>query len=658
MSYYTTNNFSSFWSDHRDTSSVDELLGIEEKKQPGRDLIALASYRRAISNFVNIVSGKSIPVEFNSKDNSYTNGKKVVLGANLNDKNFDVAVGLALHEGSHVLLSDFDLLNELHAHIPAEIYNKADLLKLDRSTVETHIKRILNYIEDRRIDYYIFRTSPGYKGYYHSMYEKYFYNKSIDKALRSPEYRTEDWNSYDFRLINLHNSNRQLNALNGLRDIWNEINLPNIARLTSSSDALTVALNVYKIILDNIEPAIVNESDSDDTEIDESKKFDRDSGDEMTDGSGTESAKNNNDDGSELDDLSDRQKSIVEKAFGKQKDFVDGKMKKTKLSKSDANNMKTLEDSGATYEEVGEGVGWNSNKVKCLVVKNLTSSLIASNQFSVADQYSMENYDRSNNWNEYNFVEEGLRLGTVLGRKLKVRSEDRMTKYTRKDSGKIDKRMLAELGFGNTNVFSQTMVDSYNKAYVHLSIDASGSMSGEPWNKAMTSAVAMIKACDMAGNIDVMVSIRSTHQYNNNSDIPLIMVVFDSRKDKLTKVRTLFKALRTSGTTPEGLCFEAIAKDLIPGNSNQDSYFINYSDGAPMFSSKGFSYSGGDAYRHTKKQVTNMRNLGLKVMSYFIGDRGYGNDAFKTMYGKDAHFIDATNMMEVARTMNKKFLEK
>ena len=167
MSYYTTNNFSSFWSDYRDTSSVDELLGIEEKKHTGRDLIALASYRRAISNFVNIVSGKSIPVEFNSKDNSYTNGEKVVLGANLNDKNFDVAVGLALHEGSHVLLSDFELLNNLRIHISDEIYTKASILKIERETVNVHVKRILNYIEDRRIDHYIFKTSPGYKGYYH-----------------------------------------------------------------------------------------------------------------------------------------------------------------------------------------------------------------------------------------------------------------------------------------------------------------------------------------------------------------------------------------------------------------------------------------------------------------------------------------------------------
>ena len=617
MNYLNNNNFSSFWSDYRDTKSVDALLGIEEKKHTGRDLIALASYRRAISNFVNIVSGKSIPVEFNSKNNSYTDGEKVVLGANLNDENFDIAVGLALHEGSHVLLSDFKLLCNLSTHIPGEIYVKADTLGFNRSTAEIHIKRILNYIEDRRIDYYIFNTSPGYKG----------------------------------------NSNRQLNALNGLRTIWNEIKLSNISRLTSSKDALSVALRVYEIILDNIKPAAISDSTKAGGESDNTTKSDAgETSSEQTSSEQTGGGNNLNDDGTEAGSLSDRQKSITETAFGKQKDFVDGNLKKTQLSKADTRNMQTLEESGATYEEVGEGVNWNSEKVKCLVVRNLTANLINSDVFSCASSYSMKSYGDPDGWCDYNFVEEGLRLGNVLGKKLKVRSEDRVTKYSRKNSGKIDKRMLAELGFGNANVFSQTLVDSYNKAYVHLSIDASGSMTGTNWNQAMTSAVAMIKACDMAGNIDVVVSIRSTH--SNSNEVPLILVAYDSRKDKLTKVRTLFKALRTAGTTPEGLCFEAIAKDLIPGNLKQDSYFINYSDGAPMFSSKNYYYRGERALQHTKKQVRNMKNLGLKVMSYFISDGDYGMESFKTMYGKDAQFINPTNMMEVARTMNKKFLEK
>jgi len=130
----------------------------------------------------------------------------------------------------------------------------------------------------------------------------------------------------------------------------------------------------------------------------------------------------------------------------------------------------------------------------------------------------------------------------MLGRKLQVRGEESSLKYTRKDSGKIDKRLLSELGFGNSNVFSQTFVEKFNKAYLHISIDASGSMSGEKWNKAMTSAVAMIKACDMAGNIDVVVSVRTTH--GNGSDyVPLIMVCYDSRVDKIQKVKKLFSSL-------------------------------------------------------------------------------------------------------------------
>jgi hypothetical protein len=177
----------------------------------------------------------------------------------------------------------------------------------------------------------------------------------------------------------------------------------------------------------------------------------------------------------------------------------------------------------------------------------------------------------------------------------------------------------------------------------------------------MTSAVAMIKACDMAGNIDVVVSIRATHDGNGNTSVPLIMVCYDSRTDKIQKVKNLFPSLDVCGTTPEGLCFEAIQKDLIPGNSNQDSYFINFSDGQPYYGNNDISYQGESAESHTRKMVNNMRNIGISVLSYFIGgDYSYDSDnrSFTNMYGSDASFINATNMMEVAKTMNKKFLDK
>ena len=672
---------STFWDTNSNDVDVDDFLGLDTDVKKGKDLIALAGYKRAISNFVNIVTEDNIPVVFNSKDESYTDGKKVVIGSNIDDKKFDVAVGLALHEGSHIKLSDFTLLKNLEIEIPTELYVLGESVGVDKFKVITTIKNLLNYVEDRRIDSYIFRTSPGYKGYYHSMYEKYFYSKNVDKGLLSSEFRTEEIDSYMFRIINLHNSNRQLGALKGLKEIASLINLGNIQRggLKDTNDCFKIACDVMNVILKSIEPIKppTDENGSSDSDSD-SQNGDSQEGNgsgggntisdeelqDMLDSDSLETPSENlgNDDGSQSVELSDRQKRMLENHIKKQEKFLDGDVQKTQLSKKDTKDIKAIEDSGATYENVGKDIPKNywsgvGNGTKCLVVKKLTQSLIDSDQFSCACSWNQDSYNGE--YSRYNFVEEGLRLGSILGRKLQVRGEESQLKFTRQNSGRIDKRLIAELGFGNSDVFSHTLTERYNKAYLHISVDASGSMSGKPWNKAMTSAVAMIKACDMAGNIDVVVSIRTTHG-RGNVDVPFILVAYDSRVDKLVKVKNLFSALNVAGTTPEGLCFEAIQKDLIPGNSNQDSYFVNYSDGQPYYGNNEIQYSGRDAENHTRKMCDKMRAMGISILSYFISDydSDRDNDSFKNMYGKDAEFINATNMMQVAKTMNKKFLEK
>ena len=105
-------NYSSFWLDDNYDNDIDILTGLSTKK-PGKDLIKLAGYQRAIANFVNIVTGKHVPVKFKQNGNSYTDGKSIVISSNLKDKDFDPAVGLALHEGSHILLSDFEFLQKI-----------------------------------------------------------------------------------------------------------------------------------------------------------------------------------------------------------------------------------------------------------------------------------------------------------------------------------------------------------------------------------------------------------------------------------------------------------------------------------------------------------------------------------------------------------------
>jgi nitric oxide reductase activation protein len=140
-----------------------------------------------------------------------------------------------------------------------------------------------------------------------------------------------------------------------------------------------------------------------------------------------------------------------------------------------------------------------------------------------------------------------------------------------------------------------------------------------------------------------------------------MLIAYDSRKDSLVKVKTLFKYLHPNGTTPEGLCYEAIMDEMVEGMKDRESYFLNFSDGMPMFGNDDVSYHHSTALNHTKKMVKEIRNRGIKVLSYYISDSYGGNrniEEFKTMYGKDSQFIDVTSVMAVSRTMNSKFLEK
>ena len=152
-------NNSSFWYDDFDTDDiiVDQL---SDKERKSLDLYKLASSKRAISNFVNIVTNDSIPVKFKERGDSYTDGKSVVIGSRITEpKDFDVAVGLALHEGSHIKLSDFKLLHDIYNLIPTHISEGA-IKKGVYNTIEI-VQNLWNYVEDRRIDQFVFKSAPG-----------------------------------------------------------------------------------------------------------------------------------------------------------------------------------------------------------------------------------------------------------------------------------------------------------------------------------------------------------------------------------------------------------------------------------------------------------------------------------------------------------------
>ncbi len=228
----------------------------------GENIMKYASIKRAIANFVRITTGMDIPVVYHSGKSNYTNGKKVTLSSDvIHEHNFDAAVGLALHEGSHIKLTSFEAMRDMGINplidqlldkyfgkltnaSPAEI----PVLKEKRDTALLNFRSLFNWLEDRRIDSFIYETAPGYRHYYKSMYAKYFEAPIITKALKSKYFRRENWKSYDMRITNLTNPASDINALKELPRIVKLIDINNINRFKTTKEILNLAIEVFDII--------------------------------------------------------------------------------------------------------------------------------------------------------------------------------------------------------------------------------------------------------------------------------------------------------------------------------------------------------------------------------------------------------------------------
>ena len=671
-------------------------------------LIRLSSARRAISNYVSILTNQNIPVMFNDENINCTDGKTVYLSSDITKKeNFDVAVGLALHEGSHIKYSDMDLFKKVWMEIPRAIYDYTEKVNISKDVVGKTCKDILNYVEDRFIDFTVHKNAPGYRPYYDSLYDKYFNCKSITDALKSNLYKSLSVDSYMFRIINLTNPDTSLTALPGLYEIAKTLNLSNIERLQTPKDRLDVAYHIAEIVFKHVTMAddannkgtqvLVLGDDANDGEADvnvaESAEGDitsssgqsaaaTSSADVGTPASGPESGATSNSDvlggvpsqantsvsNDKVADIGNDPKisksklNKILKAVQSQKEFLGGTLKKKKVSKRDKQLLDVLEKSKVDVVDVAQEFIKSkklTGRVECIFVKNMTWDLISSDGFPM--YVGAENETTRKKYQEC--VNAGIVLGTKIGRRLQLRNEINTEKFSRRNTGKIDRRLLHELGFMDENVFYTTLTQKYKKINFHISVDASSSMNGKKWERTMKLCVALAKAASILENVHITISFRTTKGPN-----PYILIAYNSKVDKFSKVKNLFANLRPNGTTPEGLCYEAIMRFLPTCSDDTNSYFVNISDGQPFFSfimdnHANLSYSGPDAAQHTRNQVNKIRTAGYTVLSYFISE--YTNEAaksehgqlFQTMYGNDASFINVENISQVTGTLNKKMMD-
>ncbi len=778
-------NHSSYWMDDDMWDDEDDILPRSKEEVSLHRITKLSATRRAISNFVNILTGRNdIPVKFSSGKGSYTTGDSVVIAADDNPENFDTMVGLALHEGSHILLSDFKFITAVDdiqkqiARYDADFYwNGVALSQIRNPTLAgngttlrtichpllakllpvldaskgytreevnkyrgrarryvTDLLDIMNILEDRRIDQYVYRNAGGYRPYYDAMYKKYFLNAEIGRNLRwNPEWRELTVENYKDRLLFAIHPDSNPDSMPGLRKLIEIMDLARIDRIVpdrlelwkkrASYDSMPViwqvANEIYVHILRFVALAEKNKiqiklpsnqsssssstgsgsgspttpettDESESTENDSTQKSEpfnefQPTPDEVE--NATSHLPNLDTPSSEFVekdvDKPDTTKSGKEKptkfndSRGKKavktaKEVMAGKLKKKKASKKEIDAADALEKADARMVDIkGDGIPGG----QCMVTRRMSNQLFNESWFIFGDNYQ-RTYKHHNDARQKSLAA-GRRMGAILETRLQVRNDPVFTKNTRLQQGSLDRRLLANLGMDIINVFQKSRVDTFKPAMLHLTLDASGSMNGLKWEKVITVATALAYVGSKVRNIDTVISIRG------GNDIPVVSVVFDSRKDKFPSWMKWGARLYPNGATPEGLCYKATMELITECANTHDVYFINFSDGEPGFTihtnngksprrrwapGNYCSYGGDLAFKHTRQQVQAMRDKGIKVLSYFITDsNNYYTSAeylkrsmenFRSMYGEDAVNVNVQNASEVLRTLNKLLLER
>ena len=659
------NSNSKFWLDRSMFHGTGESVSISKK-------LKLLAYKRAISNFVKILTQKDgFVVKFSSGNDSYTDGKTVVISSKLDENNFDLTVGLALHEASHLLLTDFKWLGD-RKNLEASM-GEHGLIGLDMRFDVLH--KIHNIVEDRYIDSYVYRTAPGYRGYYQTLYNHYFKSPKLAKLLKSKKRCTETVDNYIDQLLNIVGLEFDPNRMIALADIVKELDIQNIDRLKTTKDRLDISTNIYAIILKQVEkakanninqPTAPNESENNQSDAKPEKEKSKAGGsdnedndiDDIENDKGVADEENldlspapkeDNDDG---DELSDKEQTEAEKILSDASNMVNGKVKKDSNSAklNDEIEMLDIADVIMTpvkvdlYKDYDE-TPYDVLEVNTLLVKHINSTIASSNMFN-----RLFTHNGYIDKDIQEVVAKGVVLGNMLAKRMQVRNEERTFISNRLKSGKIFNRHIALLGADVENIFYKTKTDKFKKSVIHISIDASGSMMGPNFNNSILTATAIAKACTFLKGVSCIISFRS--QYESS---PMMVIAYNSKKDHFSKILDIFPRLYAAATTPEGLCYEAYLAFINEEDSGDvDKFVINLSDGEPCFQLRKNTYTDATGEYHTKKVWNAILKSGVVGLSYFIGYniRERNVKSFKFMYGKDAKFVEPGNIVQLATTVN------
>ena len=528
---------------------------------------------------------------------SYTNGKQIVISSNIEDitpkKKLDVMIGLALHEISHCLYTEFNALK-----------NKNDIQKA-----------LINIIEDELIETQLGMTYPGYANFFkavkYHMFDKLGHENLLKKAnseleqimtlflyiVRYPKYVCE----VDKKIMKTYEE--LFTKIKNILDSHGCLSENIVGKVTGNS--VGAALDIYELLKKYID------------ENQENNSRENGEGDESSEGESSE------DEGSEGDESSEAESS--EKS-SKSKSFAD---QEREFSSSEINEaIKKIQESC----DAGTNPPIDNN------IRTEVEAMLRTEQSTKKAARLWRNNGRASSLNKKQIEAEASKFSKII-RNISVnnvatKAVTVVNRFLR--NGNLDSRLLASAIQGVPTVYQQRICKNVKKNEpkfaIVLTLDESGSINELQRRIFVTYCTAFMKAFEKDANIEVYVYGHADY-----------LRCYYSKKKK--DLDLLYSNYSECGQC-ESVSYREIIND-VKSQTNLPIVMVNFTDSGYCDSSLNISQLVNEF-----KNKVSFNTLIFSDNYYVEKIKNINND----IYGEGHYLINTTNLKQRTSNINKEFL--
>ena len=584
-----------FWESDNEAYSSFLYPGTQEKieQMVSDDAKMTSELQKLVKRFALTASIKSS----HKSSGSYTNGKQIVISSNIEDitpkKKLDVMIGLALHEISHCLYTEFSALK-----------NKNDIQK-----------SLINIIEDELIETQLGMTYPGYANFFkavkYHMFDKLGHENLLKKAnseleqimtlflyiVRYPKYVCE----VDKKIMKTYEE--LFTKIKNILDSHGCLSENIAGKVTGNS--VGAASDIYELLKKYID-------ENQDNQSGENGEGEGSEGDESSEGEGSEG-----DEGSEGESS---EKSSKSKSFAEQE---------REFSSSEINEA---------IKKIQESCDAGTNPPVDNNIRTEVEAMLRTEQSTKKSARLWRTNGRASSLNKKQIEAEASKFSKII-RNISVnnvatKAVTVVNRFLR--NGNLDSRLLASAIQGVPTVYQQRICKNVKKNEpkfaIVLTLDESGSINELQRRIFVTYCTAFMKAFEKDANIEVYVYGHADY-----------LRCYYSKKKK--DLDLLYSNYSECGQC-ESVSYREIIND-VKSQTNLPIVMVNFTDSGYCDSSLNISQLVNEF-----KNKVSFNTLIFSDNYYVEKIKKINND----IYGEGHYLINTTNLKQRTSNINKEFL--